>query len=115
MKVNENQLYSLYSPQKVHATPARASKPDNVQKSERAQKFSLKETAHAADARQKEIEEFRKVLSSDERKMFDLLFPADNAVKNSVPVRKFPVRNNYQDAQVPVNRKILGSRLDIRG
>ena len=48
MKVNENQLYSLYSPQKVHSTPARASKPDNVQKSEQVQKFSLKETAPAA-------------------------------------------------------------------
>ena len=56
-----------------------------------------------------------KLLSAEEKKLFELLFPATEAVKSSKPMHAYTVRQKHTERAKNTHGKILGSRLDIIG
>ena len=56
-----------------------------------------------------------KILSAEEKKLFELLFPATEAVKSGKPIHAYTVQQEHTERTKNTYGKILGNRLDIRG
>lgn len=56
-----------------------------------------------------------KLLSAEEKKLFELLFPATEAVKSGKPIGAYTVQQKHTERTKNTHGKILGSRFDIIG
>ncbi len=115
MNVNNVQLQNVYNPQKTSGI-IKPQKNSSVNPSKAAGPETLnKNSAPQRTDKQNGISEFRKLLSGEEKKMFDLLFPSGGVQDSKKLDEAIAIQKRYDTKPKRAAGKTLGSRFDIRG
>ncbi len=121
MKVNNSQFLNVYNTQNTGAArrnekASELLKTPELQKAERSAQKRLG-TQDAENAEKKSaVTEMKGVLSKDEMKMFELLFPAGKEqVSSNTPARSYGVQRRYNVSNKAQIKSTIGNMIDIRG
>ena len=107
MKIDPTLLYKINGTQSVQ--PERTAQP-NKKFSVPAVKENRQEKVSPADAAG-----LNKILSAEEKRLFELLFPVTGAAQARGPVKAYAVQQNHKNTAAQVSKKTLGTKIDIRG
>lgn len=112
MKIYNSNIYGNHNVQNI----SNAKEANAVQSKKTHKDFAVpepnaaKKITESANA----TEELKKVLSTEEKRLFEQLFPAIGAASIGVPVKAYKLQQNHNEHIARTGEKILGNRLDIK-
>lgn len=118
MKVDNNHLFNLLKPgsinQNIPVSGAAVKKPVktfSIPESEPSKKVDFPKKVEFP----KQAEDLSKLLSGEEKKLFELLFSKKETISTSSPAKSYSVQTKHTEIRNKPDSGILGGRLDIQG
>jgi len=113
MKIDNAHLFNLLKPPGSVRNP-KTGKPARLNAA--AEKFTIPVKPRVKSVPSPaEPEDLGRVLSADEKKMFDMLFSKTGAMDSAVPLKSYSIQKAQVQSDSRQPERILGSRLDVRG
>lgn len=113
MKIYESNIYRNHNAQNV----SNAKETNAVQRKRTHKDFAVPEPDAAKKITEsaKAAEDLNKMLSAEEKQLFEQLFPTNGIANTGGPVKAYRLQQNHNEHITRTEKKILGNLLDIRG